>query len=90
MTFDPASILTDETKQAIVSDRAEQWAREAFSHQLNREAIAALPDSEGKAEQLAQIDASLVVLTKSVERAVSKGDAIKAEIAAKGEAVKGR
>jgi len=85
MTFDPTSILSDAEKFAIAHDRAKTWAREAFSHQLNKEAIEALPESEGKTEQLAQIDAQLTVLTKSVEGAVTKGDAIKADIAAKAE-----
>ena len=39
--FDPASILSDDEKAAIVNQRAKQWAAEAFSHQLNREALLA-------------------------------------------------
>ena len=43
-TFDPASVLSDEEKAAIVNQRAKQWAAEAFSHQLNREALLAADD----------------------------------------------
>ena len=88
MTFDPTSILTDDEKHAIVADRAKTWAREAFSHQLNKEAIEALPDGEGKTEQLAQVDAQLAALSKSVEGAVAKRDAISAVIESKAEAPK--
>ena len=41
--FDPTSILSDDEKAAIVNQRAKQWAAQAFSHQLNREAILARP-----------------------------------------------
>ena len=42
--FDPSSILSDDEKAAIVNQRAKQWAAEAFSHQLNREALLAADD----------------------------------------------
>jgi len=74
MTFDPTSILTDAEKFAIVDDRAKTWAREFYSHQLNREAIEALPDNEGKAGQLEQVDAQLEALSKWVQGAVETRD----------------
>lgn len=70
--FDPSSILSDDEKAAIVNQRAKQWAAEAFSHQLNREALLAADDKADTAD----IDAALATLTTAVERAVAKGDAI--------------
>jgi hypothetical protein len=72
--FDPSSILTDEEKEQIVSQRAKQWAVEAYSHQLNREAILA---TDPKADT-SDIDAALATLSTAVENAVSKGDEIQA------------
>jgi len=73
--FDPASILSDDEKAAIVNQRAKQWAAEAFSHQLNREAI--LATDPPKADT-SDIDAALATLSTAVENAVSKGDEIQA------------
>ena len=70
--FDPASILSDDEKAAIVNQRAKQWAAEAFSHQLNREALLAADDKADTSD----IDAALATLSKAVERAVAKSDAI--------------
>ena len=72
--FDPSSILSDDEKAAIVNQRAKQWAAEAFSHQLNREALLAADDKADTSD----IDAALATLSKAVERAVAKGDAIEA------------
>lgn len=70
--FDPSSILSDDEKAAIVNQRAKQWAAEAFSHQLNREALLAADDKADTSD----IDAALATLSKAVARAVAKGDAI--------------
>ena len=70
--FDPSSILSDDEKAAIVNQRAKQWAAEAFSHQLNREALLA---ADPKADT-SDIDAALATLSKAVARAVAKSDAI--------------
>ena len=70
--FDPSSILSDDEKAAIVNQRAKQWAAEAFSHQLNREALLAADDKADTSD----IDAALATLSKAVQRAVAKGDAI--------------
>ncbi len=70
--FDPSSILSDDEKAAIVNQRAKQWAAEAFSHQLNREALLAADDKADTSD----IDAALATLSKAVARAVAKSDAI--------------
>jgi len=73
--FDPASILSDDEKAAIVNQRAKQWAAEAFSHQLNREALlAADPDADTE-----DIDAALATLSVAVERVVTKSEQLSAE-----------
>ncbi len=72
--FDPASILSDDEKAAIVNQRAKQWAAEAFSHQLNREALL---EADPQADT-SDIDAALATLSSAVENAVSKGDEIQA------------
>ena len=72
--FDPASILSDDEKAAIVNQRAKQWAAEAFSHQLNREAILA---TDPKADT-ADIDAALATLSTAVEQAMVKSNEISA------------
>ena len=72
--FDPASILSDDEKAAIVNQRAKQWAAEAFSHQLNREAILA---TDPKADT-SDIDAALATLTTAVEQAMVKSNEISA------------
>jgi len=82
MTFDPTSILTDAEKFAIVDDRAKTWAADAYSHQLNKEAIEELPDGNDKTEQLHIVNKQLAALSKSVEDAVTKRDAIEADIIA--------
>lgn len=70
--FDPSSILSDDEKAAIVNQLAKQWAAEAFSHQLNREALLAADDKADTSD----IDAALATLSKAVARAVAMGDAI--------------
>ena len=70
--FDPSSILSDDEKAAIVNQRAKQWAAEAFSHQLDREALLAADDKADTSD----IDAALATLSKAVARAVAKSDAI--------------
>ena len=77
--FDPASILSDDEKAAIVNQRAKQWAAEAFSHQLNREALLAADDKADTSD----IDAALATLGKAVENTVAKGEALVAERAVK-------
>ena len=73
--FDPASILSDDEKAAIVNQRAKQWAAEAFSHQLNREALLA---ADPKADT-SDIDAALATLSVAVERVVTKSEQLSAE-----------
>ena len=85
MTFDPTSILTDAEKHAIVADRAKTWATAAYSHQLNREAIEELPDGEDKSEQLRIVNKQIADLSKSVQDAVIKRDALSAVIESKAE-----
>lgn len=77
--FDPSSILSDDEKAAIVNQRAKQWAAEAFSHQLNREALLAADDKADTSD----IDAALATLGKAVENTVAKGEALVAERAVK-------
>lgn len=72
--FDPSSILSDDEKAAIVNQRAKQWAAEAFSHQLNREALLA---ADPKADT-SDIDTALATLTTAVEQAMVKSNEISA------------
>lgn len=72
--FDPASLLSDDEKATIVNQRAKQWAAEAFSHQLNREALLA---ADPKADT-SDIDAALATLTTAVEQAMVKSNEISA------------
>jgi len=74
-TFDPASILSDDEKAAIVNQRAKQWAAEAFSHQLNREALL---EADPQADT-SDIDAALATLSVAVERVVTKSEQLSAE-----------
>ena len=73
--FDPASILSDDEKAAIVNQRAKQWAAEAFSHQLNREALL---EADPQADT-SDIDAALATLSVAVERVVTKSEQLSAE-----------
>lgn len=68
--FDPASILTDDEKASIVNQRAKQWAAEAYSHQLNREALL---DADPEANT-SDIDAALATLSKAVKHATVKSE----------------
>ena len=72
--FDPSSILSDDEKADIVNQRAKQWAKAAFGHQLNRESrLDADPDADTE-----DIDAELEVLTKKVKGAVNKAERLEA------------
>ena len=73
--FDPSSILSDDEKAAIVNQRAKQWAAEAFSHQLNREALL---EADPQADT-SDIDAALATLSVAVERVVTKSEQLSAE-----------
>lgn len=73
--FDPISILSDDEKAAIVNQRAKQWAAEAFSHQLNREALL---EADPQADT-SDIDAALATLSVAVERVVTKSEQLSAE-----------
>ncbi len=68
--FDPSSILSDDEKAAIVNQRAKQWAAEAFSHQLNREALL---EADPNADT-SDIDLALETLTKAVKNAANKSE----------------
>lgn len=72
--FDPASLLSDDEKATIVNQRAKQWAAEAFSHQLNREALLATDPQADTSD----IDAALSTLTTAVEQAMVKSNEISA------------
>lgn len=79
MGFDPASVLTDEEKQQLIDQRVKAWAIDAFSHQLNKDALEALPPSEDRDAEIAKIDESLAALTSGIQAAVGRSDALKAE-----------
>lgn len=60
--MNPSDLLTDQQKAQIAEQRLQQFAAEAFSHELNRAAIlAADPEAETPTE-----DAAIEHLTKAV------------------------
>lgn len=79
MGFDPASVLTDDEKQQLIDQRVKAWAVDAFSHQLNRQALEALPQSADRDAEIAKIDESLAALTSGIKTAVAKSADLKAE-----------
>jgi hypothetical protein len=62
MSIDYASLLTDEQKRSILSQRVLQFASEAYQHSLNKETCAALDDESG----IASAEKSLVVLEAAI------------------------
>jgi hypothetical protein len=62
MSIDYASLLTDEQKRNILTQRVSQFAAEAYQHSLNKTTCESLNDEEG----VANADKALVVLEAAI------------------------
>lgn len=87
--FDPASILSDDEKAAIVNQRIGQLAREAYAHELNKaEKLAEDPEADTTEadEAIARISKAVSTITESTKdfeaegfQSITKGRELKAE-----------
>jgi hypothetical protein len=59
---DYASLLTDEQKRSILSQRVSQFASEAYQHSLNKTTCESLNDEEG----VANADKALTILEAAI------------------------
>lgn len=64
--IDPADLLTDAQKAAIVEQRVQAWAADAFGHQLNKAAVLAADPGADVSES----DAAIAAITKAVDQAL--------------------
>jgi hypothetical protein len=62
MSIDYASLLTDEQKRNILSQRVSQFAAEAYQHSLNKTTCVSLDDTDG----IANAEKALVVLEAAI------------------------
>lgn len=62
MSIDYASLLTDEQKRNIVTQRLSQFASEAYQHSLNKTTCESLGDEEG----IASSEKALAVLEQAI------------------------
>lgn len=62
MSIDYASLLTDEQKRNILTQRVSQFAAEAYQHSLNKTTCESLNDEEG----VANADKALAVLEAAI------------------------
>jgi hypothetical protein len=62
MSIDYASLLTDEQKRNILTQRVSQFATEAYQHSLNKTTCESLNDEEG----VANADKALTVLEAAI------------------------
>ena len=62
MSIDYASLLTDEQKRSILSQRVSQFASEAYQHSLNKTTCESLNDEEG----VANADKALTILEAAI------------------------
>lgn len=69
-------VLSDEEKQQILSQRVKSWAADAYSHELNKEALLA---SDPKADTT-QIDEALAILQTAYDATKLKLDEVKTGI----------
>jgi hypothetical protein len=59
--MDYSSLLTDEQKRSILTQRIQQFATEAYQHEINKKMAG------GNAEVIAAADEALVVLDSAIE-----------------------
>ena len=62
MAIDFNALLTDEHKRNLLSQRIEQFAGEAYQHELNRQIAEKINDSES----VAQSQAALITLETAI------------------------
>jgi len=62
MTIDFSKLLTDEQKRSLLQQRIEQFASEAYQHELNRQIAEKVNDTESAALSVA----SLVTLETAI------------------------
>lgn len=62
MSIDYASLLTDEQKRNILTQRVSQFAAEAYQHSLNKTTCESLNDEDG----IANADKALTVLEAAI------------------------
>ena len=60
--MDYASLLTDEQKRSILSERIEQFAVEAYQHDINKQVAVASNNAEG----VTQADEALAILDTAI------------------------
>lgn len=63
MAIDFASLLTDEQKKAIIEQRLQQFAAEAYQHSLNKQ-LALKTDNEDAVEQA---DNAMSILDEAIK-----------------------
>lgn len=62
MSIDYASLLTDEQKRNILTQRVSQFAAEAYQHSLNKTTCESVGDTDG----VANADKALVILEAAI------------------------
>lgn len=62
MAIDFNNLLTAEQKTQIINQRIEQFATEAFQHELNKQ----VAESVGDTASIAQADEALVILESAI------------------------
>jgi hypothetical protein len=87
--INPSDLLTDGEKAAIANQRIEQFAREAYAHELNKaEKLAEDPEADTTEadEAIARISKAVSTITESTKdfeaegfQSITKGRELKAE-----------
>ena len=62
MAIDYSGLLSPEQKQALLTQRIEQFAAEAYQHQLNKQ----IAESIGDTEAISNADAALATLETAI------------------------
>ena len=62
MAIDYSGLLSPEQKQALLTDRIQQFAAEAYQHQLNKQ----IAESIGDTEAISNADAALATLETAI------------------------
>ena len=62
MAIDYSGLLTPEQKQALLTERIQQFAAEAYQHQLNKQIAESISDTEA----IANADAALATLETAI------------------------
>lgn len=78
MSIDYASLLTDEQKRNILTQRVSQFAAEAYQHSLNKTTCESLNDEEG----VANADKALAILEAAIATHQAELAGLPAELAA--------